>query len=113
MKPLFSRTERALNKAKKEVKDHAFAMASDEDKIELGFLGGGYIVSLSVIAPVYKAVMLFIKGCNKIQIASKIKNFPEAMYFIQENPSCVISIRGAGLQHPFRAEGAFYEQKKM
>lgn len=85
---------------------------SNENKLIQGFVGGGYIATLSVIEPKYKSIKIFLKADNRFHAATRLPQFPDAFYFIEENPEYKLSICGAGLQHPSRAEGLFHEQKE-
>lgn len=85
---------------------------TQEQKLKAGFVGGGYFVTLSITEEEHKAVKFFIKAKSRAHALSRLQEFPEAYYFVQENPTTVLSIIGAGLQHPATAEGLIYEQQE-
>jgi hypothetical protein len=112
MKIANSRHDESYREAKKEVSFLYSTLESNSQKLKEGFVGGGFFVTLSILFPEYKAVKLFVKGQNRTHVLHRLKEFPDAYYFIEENPDCSISVCGAGLQHPSRAEGLIHEQKK-
>ena len=112
MKTVNARHDESYSRARQEVNFLHSKTFTNQQKLADGFVGGSYIVTLTSIEPEYKAIKLFIKAKNRAHAQSRISEFPDAYYFIKENPDAVIAVSGAGLQHPARAEGLYYEQGK-
>ena len=112
MKNVNSRHTESYLKAKEETNALFALKHTNAAKLAEGFIGGGYIVTLTALTPKYFSIKLFVKANNKNHVKIKLMDFPDAYYFMKENPDYTLSICGAGLQHPSRAEGLFHEQKE-
>jgi hypothetical protein len=112
MKTVNARHDLSFIKAKQEVSVLHSKTLTNQQKLAEGFVGNNYFITITSVSPEYKAIKLFIKANNKAHARLRVIEFPDAYYFLQENPDAVIAVSGSCLQQLFRAEGLCYEQTK-